>query len=185
MLYGLRRIYRRLRNERIKRRLFRNLNIGEGTKFYPESLDGMFPHLVYVGKNCIFAPQAVALAHDASYYLFTGKYRVAPVFIGDNCFIGYGAVIMPGVRIGDNVVVGAGSIVTRDVPSNSVVVGAPARVTATLSEYLEKVKSDQMFPAPYSGKKPCLVNYRDVIAFREYIYGELKPFKAELCSSAT
>lgn len=51
-----------------------------------------------------------------------------PVHIGRNCWIGAGAIIMPGISIGDNTVIGAGSIVTKDIPSNVVAVGNPCRV---------------------------------------------------------
>ena len=52
----------------------------------------------------------------------------APIHIGRNCWIGAGAVILPGITIGDNVVVGAGSVVTKDLPDNVVAVGNPCRV---------------------------------------------------------
>lgn len=52
----------------------------------------------------------------------------AKTTIGKNCFIGANAIIMCGVTIGDEVIVGAGAIVTKDVPSNSIVVGNPAHV---------------------------------------------------------
>lgn len=56
------------------------------------------------------------------------KTQTAPVTIGNNVWIGGGAIIMPGVKIGDNVVIGAGSVVTKDIPSNKVAYGIPCRV---------------------------------------------------------
>ena len=56
------------------------------------------------------------------------KTKTAPVVIGDNVWIGGGAIIMPGVTIGDNVVIGAGSVVTKDIASNKVAYGNPCRV---------------------------------------------------------
>ena len=56
------------------------------------------------------------------------KTQTAPVVIGDNVWIGGGAILMPGVTIGDNVVIGAGSVVTKDIPSDSIAYGAPCRV---------------------------------------------------------
>ena len=59
----------------------------------------------------------------------------AAVHIGRNCWIGAGAIIVPGVTIGDNVVIGAGSVVTKDIPSNVVAVGNPCRVLRNVGEY--------------------------------------------------
>ena len=56
------------------------------------------------------------------------KTRTAPVIIGDNAWIGGGAIILPGVTIGNNVVIGAGSVVTKDIPDNLIAVGNPCRV---------------------------------------------------------
>ncbi|MFE7084236.1 sugar O-acetyltransferase [Priestia megaterium] len=56
-----------------------------------------------------------------------------PVTIGDNVWIGGGAIILPGVIIGDNTVIGAGSVVTKSIPANSVAVGNPCRVIQSLS----------------------------------------------------
>lgn len=58
-----------------------------------------------------------------------------PVHIGRNCWIGAGAVIMPGVTIGDNSVIGAGSVVTKDIPANVVAYGNPCRVARGISEH--------------------------------------------------
>ena len=54
--------------------------------------------------------------------------RTAPVVVGDNVWIGGGAIQLPGVTIGSNTVIGAGSVVTRDIPANVVAVGSPCRV---------------------------------------------------------
>lgn len=56
----------------------------------------------------------------------------APITIGDNVWLGGGAIVLPGVTIGDNTVVGAGAVVTEDLPPDVVAVGNPARVVRTL-----------------------------------------------------
>lgn len=55
-----------------------------------------------------------------------------PIVIGNNVWIGGGAMVLPGVSVGENSVIGAGAVVTRDVPANVVVVGNPARVVKNL-----------------------------------------------------
>ena len=56
------------------------------------------------------------------------KTQTAPVFIGNNVWIGGGVIIMPGVTIGDNVVIGGGSVVTKNIPSNVIAYGNPCCV---------------------------------------------------------
>ena len=56
----------------------------------------------------------------------------APIRIGDNVWLGGGAIVLAGVTIGDNTVVGAGAVVTRDLPANVVAVGNPARVVRSI-----------------------------------------------------
>ncbi len=51
-----------------------------------------------------------------------------PVYIGDFCWIGANATILPGVKVGNNCIIGAGSVVTKDIPDNSIAVGNPAKV---------------------------------------------------------
>lgn len=53
---------------------------------------------------------------------------IKPVYIGDGCWIGEKAVILPGVSIGKKSVIGAGSIVTKDIPDYCIAVGNPAKV---------------------------------------------------------
>lgn len=54
-----------------------------------------------------------------------------PIKVGQNVWIGGGAIILPGVTIGDNSVIGAGSIVNKSIPQNSVAVGSPCKVIKT------------------------------------------------------
>jgi galactoside O-acetyltransferase len=86
---------------------------------------------IYVGDYTMIGPN-VTLAtagHPILPELREQAYQYnAPVHIGRNCWIGAGAVILPGVTVGDNTVIGAGSIVTKDIPANVVAVGNPCRV---------------------------------------------------------
>ena len=57
---------------------------------------------------------------------------------GNNVFIGADSIVLCNTRIGDNVIIGAGSVVTKDVPSNSVYAGNPARFICSFEEYQQK-----------------------------------------------
>ncbi|HPU00925.1 MAG TPA: DapH/DapD/GlmU-related protein, partial [Bacillota bacterium] len=61
-----------------------------------------------------------------------GKEFGRPVVIGDNVWIGGGAIICPGVRIGDHTTIGAGSVVTRDIPGRVFAAGNPCKVIRAL-----------------------------------------------------
>lgn len=62
-----------------------------------------------------------------------------PIFIGNNVWLGGGAIVNPGVTIGDNTVIGSGSVVTKDIPANVIAAGNPCSVRRTITE---KDKSD-------------------------------------------
>lgn len=93
---------------------------------------------IYVGDNTMFGPNVVVATagHPLLPELREQGYQYnAPVHIGRNCWIGAGAILLPGVTVGDNAVIGAGSIVTRDVPANVLAVGNPCRVLREIGEH--------------------------------------------------
>ena len=96
-------------------------------------LDKVFPKGVYIGKNTLVGSHTIILTHE-----HVKREKMNPknpwttnTYIGDNCFIGVRSMILPGVRIGNEVVIGAHTVVTKDIPSNCVAVGNPARIVKT------------------------------------------------------
>lgn len=98
-------------------------------------------NVIRIGNNALIAPnvQIYTAFHPTNAHDRFGepkedgsfefcKTQTAPVTIGNNVWIGGGAIILPGVTIGDNVVIGAGSVVTKDIPGNTIAYGNPCRV---------------------------------------------------------
>ena len=93
---------------------------------------------IYVGDYTMFGPNVtVATAgHPILPELREKMYQYnMPIHIGKRCWIGAGAVILPGVTIGDNTVIGAGSVVTKDIPANVVAAGNPCRVLREIGDH--------------------------------------------------
>lgn len=135
--------------------------IGENCYIEPPLHSNMGGHHVHFGKN-IYANYNLTLVDDT--HIYVGDYTMfgpnvtiataghpilpklrqrglqynMPVCIGENCWIGAGAIILPGITIGDNVVVGAGSVVTKDIPSGVVAVGNPCRILRKVGEHDRK-----------------------------------------------
>lgn len=83
------------------------------------------------------------------------KTQTAPVIIGNNVWIGGGAILLPGVHIGNNVVIGAGSVVTRDIPDNTVACGNPCRVVRETVEIGNRESPEFGLRALFIPVPPC------------------------------
>lgn len=100
------------------------MEIGEGTRIsWRAKLDkSINPKGIKIGKNTAISRDVIILTHDACRKL------KADTIIGDNCVVGVRSIILPGIKIGNQVVIGAGSVVTKDIPSNCIAAGNPAKI---------------------------------------------------------
>ncbi len=120
--------------------------LGKNCEIFPDVFFGSEPYLIEIGDNVRISYGVKFATHDGGVWTLrkNGILEDADVFgmikIGDNCNIGWNAIILPGVTIGKNCVIGAGAIVTKDIPDNSVVAGCPAKVIETLDEYQKKIE---------------------------------------------
>lgn len=128
-----------------ERVILREVTVGDFT-YFERHAEAIY---TAIGKFCSIAantrinaldhPMERLTTHKVSYrpneyfrYLgvdtgFRERRRAKKVTIGNDVWIGHGAVVMPGVKIGDGAVVGANAVVTRDVAPYQIVAGAPAR----------------------------------------------------------
>lgn len=107
------------------------LFIGEET-FINANLQILSAGKVTIGAHCFIGPNCQLFTpnhHPSNKELRRQGWQYdGPITIGDDCWFGGSVIVLPNVTIGDNVVVGAGSVVTKDVPSNTIVAGNPARI---------------------------------------------------------
>lgn len=130
----------------VKYLVSKGAKIGENTRFIAPkkcNVDVARAEYISIGKNCCLSMCAI-LAHDYSWYVMVDAYHdILPdpggeVRIGNNCFIGYHAIILKDTVIGDDVIIGAGAVVKGRIPSRTVWAGVPAKQICTLDEYYKK-----------------------------------------------
>lgn len=125
------------------------MTIGKGCNIAKTIVIGDEPYLVSIGDNVRLTHNVQLITHDGSIWTLrklglVDKESVlyGRIVIGDNCNIGWNAMILPNVTIGDNCIIAANSVVTKNVPANSVVAGVPARVVENIDVYYKKHKDD-------------------------------------------
>ena len=103
-------------------------------------LEEAYPDLITIKDNADLGPGVIIVTHDSSHRCVSpgASVRKGKIVINRNVYVGAGAIILPGVTIGENSIIGAGSVVTKDIPSNSVAVGVPAKVICTVDDYIKR-----------------------------------------------
>lgn len=127
----------------------KGVKIGDNLWITPDvktlSIDTTRPSLLEIGSNVRLNKNLTILTHDGGFYVLLNKYKEfipqsGKVKIGNNVYFGRNCSVFKNVTIGDNCIIGFGSVVTKDIPPNSVAVGAPAKVVSTLEDYYLKRK---------------------------------------------
>lgn len=106
---------------------------------------GSEPFLIDIGDDCLIAEGVKFITHDGAVKVLNSLHKfdkdmskMGSIVLGNNCYIGMAAYIMPNVKNGNNVIIGARAVVTKDIPDNSVAVGIPDRVICSVDDYYKK-----------------------------------------------
>lgn len=116
----------------------KGVSIGSNCYIYKSANFGSEPYLITIGNHVRINAGVQLITHDGGYWVLRDKSSgfgnefvnmdyLARITIGNNVHVGTNAIIMPGVKIGDNCVIACGAVVTKDVASNSIVGGIPAK----------------------------------------------------------
>lgn len=140
------------------------VRVGENCRLFSLNISSE-PYLVEIGDNVIISGEVQLITHDGSVLLFHKEIpnlfgSFGKIKIGNNCFIGMGAIILPNVEIGDNCIVCAGAVVMSSFPDESVIAGNPAKVIFK-TNMLKKMKMHNKltfrhedYPYPYERNIP-------------------------------
>ena len=124
-----------------------NLIIQKGVIIDPN----YFMHIV-IGDNVEIGAGAHIYAHDGSVEGHLNYTKIGLTRIGNNVFIGAGTIVLAGVSIGNDSIIGAGSVVSKDIPSDVVAAGNPAKVICSLSKFIERHNDNIKLSACFDGR---------------------------------
>lgn len=108
-----------------------NRNPGLSMGVYMDGRNG-----IILGKNVLLGPRSSIISMNHDMLRYDQYIKEEPVRLGDNCWLGTGAVILPGVQLGNHVIVAAGAVVTKSFLEDDILIGGvPARVIKKLEPY--------------------------------------------------
>ncbi|TCV55901.1 acyltransferase [Pseudomonas fluorescens] len=118
------------------------------------------PYLVTLGDNVFISIKAKFVCHDGSALPFRKNIPdlelAGEITVGNNVFIGMGALILPNIRIGNDCIIGANAVVTKDVADGTIVAGNPARVVSLTKDFLERAQAKSLKIGDLVGKEKVL-----------------------------
>jgi acetyltransferase-like isoleucine patch superfamily enzyme len=161
------RLFRR-KNNPVKYYRQMGVVIGSDCRLLGNISFGSEPYLVKLG-NHVSITNSNFITHDGGVWVFRKELPlidvIKPIIVGNNVFIGSNCTIMPGIIIGDNVIVGAGSIVTKNLESNSVYAGVPAKYLKSIDNYRDNVIKNGVMSKgldPYEKRKYLNSIFNDI-----------------------
>ena len=133
------------------------VNMGTNCHIYGNVSWGTEPWIITLGNNVFITDGVKFITHDGGTLLFRNIVPdleiTKPIKVGSNVYFGNNVIILPGITIGDNVVIGAGAVITKNIPSNCVVAGVPAKKIKQIDEYFEKLKKESLHLGHLKGKE--------------------------------
>lgn len=129
-----------LHKQRLKDMKSSGIVFGENLRCFSD-INSSEPYLISIGNNVTISTNVSFITHDNSVIkLIKDKTDIfGKINIGNNCFIGLGSIILPGVTLADNIIVGAGSVITKSFKEEGVVIGGnPAKVICYIQELKNK-----------------------------------------------
>ena len=131
--------------ERYARKL--GVTFGKNCKFLGRPSFGSEPYLITMGDHVLLAGKGTQfITHEGAHWVLVGKdpkkyentFGYGRISVGNNVYIGTRCTVLRGVTIGDNVIVGACFLVNKDLPSDGVYAGVPARRICSVEEWEKK-----------------------------------------------
>lgn len=105
---------------------------------YPGYMPGQYIQAmngIIIGRNVRMGPGVKLISANHNLLNYDIHDLAEPIELGDNCWLGADAIVLPGVKLGNHVIVAAGSVVTKSFPDNCLIGGVPAKIIKHLSDY--------------------------------------------------
>jgi acetyltransferase-like isoleucine patch superfamily enzyme len=123
-----------------------SVKVGPNSHIHPKCQLSAYMSSIQIGCGVQIAPNCAFYPYDHSFapgQLINEQplKTKGGIVIDDDAWLGFGVVVLDGVRIGKGTVVGAGSVVSSNIPDEAIAIGVPARVVKMRADVTERVKS--------------------------------------------